>query len=66
MIAFDVGQPQGAGDGVEDVLGDAADVAPFQADVPVGADSGQHGDLLPAQPGDAAAPAGGATRPAPV
>ena len=42
---------QGAGHGVEDVVRDAADVALLQADVPVGADPGQHGDLLAAQPG---------------
>jgi hypothetical protein len=51
VLAFDVAELQGAGDGVEDVVGDAADVALLQADVPVGADAGEHGDFFAAQPG---------------
>jgi hypothetical protein len=50
QIAFDVGQLQGAGDRVQDVIGDAADVALLQADVPVRAVPGEHGDLFGAQP----------------
>jgi hypothetical protein len=57
MIAFDIGQLQGAGDCVEEVAVIAADVALLQPDVPVGADTGDHGDLLAAQPGHAAAAA---------
>lgn len=48
--AFDVVQPQGAGHSVEDVTGDAADVALLQPGVPLGAHSGENRDLLAAQP----------------
>ena len=58
--AFDVVELQGAGDGFEDVLGDAADVAAFELRVVLDADPGEHRHLLAAQPGDAAAAAVGA------
>ena len=37
MIAFDVGELKGAGDRVQNFIGDATDVALLQPDVPVGA-----------------------------
>jgi len=46
--AFDVVELQGACDGVEDVFGDAADVAPLELRVVLGADPGDHGDLFAA------------------
>ena len=45
---------QGARQRVEDCVRDAGEVPPLQARVVVGAHAGQHGDLLPAQPLDAA------------
>jgi hypothetical protein len=64
MIAFDLAELQGAGDRVEDVVGDAADVALLQVDVPVGADTGEHGDFFAAQPGYA--PPAGVREPDPL
>jgi hypothetical protein len=58
VLALGVVELQGAGHGVEDIVGHAADVALLQAVVPVGADPGQHGDLLAAQPGHPPAPGG--------
>ena len=43
---------QRSGDPVEDVLGDAPHVAAFQSHVVLGADAGEHGDLLAAKPLD--------------
>ena len=51
MLALGVAELQGAGHGVKDVVGYAADVAVLQAVVPLGADPGQHRDLFAAQPG---------------
>ena len=45
---------QDARHGVEDIGGHAVEVAFLQADVPVGAHPGQHGDLFAAQTRDAA------------
>src|SRR5690242_6927409 len=42
-----------AGDGLQHGVGDAGQVALFQARVVVGADTGEHGDFLAAQPGNA-------------
>ncbi len=56
-------QLQGAGECVKDGVGGAAGVAAFQAGVVVDAEPGQQRDLLPAEPGDAAAGAiGGQAR----
>ena len=44
---------QRGGQGVEDALGDPAEIAPLEPDVVVDADPGEQGDLLPAEPGDA-------------
>ena len=46
---FDLVELQGTGDGVEDVLGDAADVAALEPDVVLGADPGEQRHLLAAQ-----------------
>ena len=44
---------------VEDALGRAGEVAPFEPVVVVGADPGQEGDLFAAQPLDASGAVGG-------
>lgn len=54
MGPFGVVELQGAGQRLEDGLRDPGEVAPFQAGVVVGAHPGEHGDLLAAQPLDAA------------
>jgi hypothetical protein len=56
VLPFGLVQLQSAGDGAEDLVGDAADVPFLQPYVPLGAHPGQDGDLLAAQPGYAAAP----------
>ena len=58
VLPLGVVELQGTGDGVEDVVGHAADVALLQADIPVGADPGEHGDLFAAQPGHSPPPGG--------
>lgn len=45
-------EPQGPGHGFEDLFRDAVDVTLLQPRVPVGADTGEHGDLLAAQAND--------------
>ena len=50
---------QGSGERVEHAVGDAIHVAAFEPGVARHADSGQDGDLLPAQPQDAAAAVAG-------
>lgn len=55
MGAFGVVEPQRSRHGVQNRLGDVAQPTLFQADVVVGAHPGQLRQLLPAQPGDAAA-----------
>jgi hypothetical protein len=57
--AFLVGELQSPGDGGEDLGGHAADVALLEAGVPLRADAGEHGDLLPAESGDASTGARG-------
>ncbi len=57
--AFVLVQLQRPRDRVENVLGDAADVALLKARVPLDADAGEHGDLLPAQTRNTASAAGG-------
>lgn len=52
MGTFGLAEPQGLGDRVEHLFGDAAGIAPFELGVVVDADSGQHGDLFAAQPRD--------------
>jgi hypothetical protein len=47
-------EPEGPGECVEDLFGDPCEVSTFEPDVVVGADSGEQGDLLAAQSGDAA------------
>jgi hypothetical protein len=47
--AFGLVELQGAGVGVQDVVGNARDVALLQPDVPVGADPGQDRDLFAPQ-----------------
>jgi hypothetical protein len=49
--ALDLVQLQGAGDAVEHLVGDAADVAAFQPGVVLDRDAGQLGYLVAAQPG---------------
>jgi hypothetical protein len=49
--ALDVVQPQGAGDAVEHLVGDAADVAAFEPGVVLDRDAGQLRYLVPAQSG---------------
>lgn len=53
-------EPEGVGQGVQHLLGDAGEVAALQARVVVGADAGEQRDLLAAQPRDpsVAAPRG--------
>ncbi|MES4887447.1 hypothetical protein [Streptomyces sp. NPDC096012] len=43
--AFDIVQAQSAGEGVEDVLGDTADVAAYDAGVALYADGGELGNF---------------------
>ena len=54
VVAFGVVELQGDGEGVEDAVGGAGEVAAFHADVVVDRDAGEHGDLLAAQAFDAA------------
>jgi hypothetical protein len=56
---FVLAQPQRLGDGLQDLLGHAADVALLQPGVPFGAHSGQDGDLLAPQAGDPTSAAAG-------
>jgi len=51
VCALDLVQLQGAGDAVEHLVGDAADVAAFQPCVVLDRDARQLGCLVPAQPG---------------
>ena len=53
VVAFGLVELQRPRDRFEDVLGDAADVAAFEARVVLDADPGERGDLLAAQAGDA-------------
>jgi hypothetical protein len=50
--AFGVVELQGAGDAVDDALGDAGGAAALEPGVVVGRDAGQEGDLLAAQARD--------------
>lgn len=52
MGSFGVVQPQCAGQSVEHLLGDTGEVAAFQADVVIGADTSEQRDLFPAQSGN--------------
>ena len=54
MAAFDVVEPQGAGDRVQDGLGEVQGAALLQPDVVVDADAREPGQFLAAQAGDAA------------
>ena len=56
--ALGVVELERAGQRLQHALGDAADVAALQAGVVRDADAGQDGDLLAAQPGNAATPVG--------
>ena len=58
MGSFDVVELQRASDGVEDVVGHAADGAAFELDVVLGADPGEHRHLLAAEACDAASSGG--------
>lgn len=51
MVALGVVQAQGTCDGVQDAVGDAAEVSAFQACVVLDAHACQHRDLAPAQTG---------------
>ena len=55
VVAFGVVELQGAGDGVEDLVGDAGDGAAFELGVVLDAQPGERGDLARAA---ARAPAG--------
>lgn len=61
MGSLGVVELQGPGEGVEDLFGDPGEVSPLEPDVVVGADTGEEGDLLAAQSGDAALVAEDAT-----
>lgn len=52
--AFGVIELEGAAERVEDFFGGAGELAAFQADVVVDADTGEQGDFLAAQAGDPA------------
>jgi len=51
VVALGVVELKGAHEGVEDAVGDAAEVAAFQTRVVVDADSGEHRGFFTAQPG---------------
>ena len=53
MGALGVIELEGAGEGLEDAVGDAGRVAAFELGVIGDADAGERGDLLAAQPGNA-------------
>jgi hypothetical protein len=59
MEPFGLVEPEGSGDSVEDVVGDAPDVAFLQARVPLGAHAGEHGYLLASKTGDTPSSAAG-------
>ena len=54
VVALGLVQQQGIRDGLQDVVGDAGQVAAFQTGVVLDADPGEEGDLGAAQPGNAA------------
>ena len=54
MGSLRVVEAQCPGERVEDLFGNAGEVAALEAGVIVGTDAGEQGDLLAAQPGDAA------------
>ena len=62
VCVFGLVEVQGAGDGVENAVGDAGEVAALQTGVVVGADAGEHRHFFAAQAGNASPAVGGQAR----